>query len=102
MIRHVLQAAALVASATAAFVEPQQLVNGWSVAAPTAAGNVQFTIALVQQNLPEMYRTASEVSDPQHPKYTQYLTGKEIAELTAPTAEDVSAVVGWLNTNNVK
>ena len=89
-------------SASAAFVEPQQLTNGWSVTGRTAEPRVQFTVALVQQNIDALKGVASEVSDPTNARYTDYLTANEIAVLTAPSADDVAAVTNWLTSNNVK
>merc|ERR1712151_401762 len=54
-----------------------------------------------QSNLAELYKIASEVSDPQHPSYGQYLSNAKISELTAPSAADVAAVETWLSESNI-
>ena len=62
---------------------------------------VDFTISVKQTNLDVLRKTALDVSTPGHPSYGQYLTVKQIAELTAPKPEHMSTVVAWLKESGV-
>ena len=77
------------------------LVNGWTSSyngVLEATESVSFTVLVKEQNLDQLTKTALEVSDPESPKYTQYLTQLQIDQLTAPKASDVQTVRTWLAT----
>jgi len=52
--------------------------------------------SLVQQNLPELERIVSEVSNPKSSEYGQYLTPEELAGLIAPDQLRVAEFLAWL------
>ena len=58
---------------------------------------VSFTICLVQRNVPTLKRRALQASTPGHADYGKFLTASEIASLTSPPPEAISAVKAWLN-----
>lgn len=77
---------------------------GWYQAqheAVSADHEVTFSFAVKEQGLDEIKRVATEVSDPDSPKYGQYLTQAQIDEIVAPKTEDVQAVTSWLTSNGV-
>jgi tripeptidyl-peptidase-1 len=80
-----------------------ELPQGWQKLEQPVAGEhpVTLRLSLKQSNLDELYKIASEVSDPQHASYGKYLSNADISKLTAPSAADVAAVEGWLSESNV-
>lgn len=46
-----------------------------------------------------MLTYVKEITDPNSPKYGQYLTLKQVSELTSPYYEDIEAVDAWLLSN---
>ena len=54
-----------------------------------------------EQNAEQIRRIATAVSDPTSPEYTNYLTTAEVLAMTAPLAEDMGAVTGWLEASGV-
>jgi len=58
-------------------------------------------LSVKQQGLDEMRRIATEVSDPDHESYTNYLVQAQIDEITKPLASDMAAVTGWLQASGV-
>jgi tripeptidyl-peptidase-1 len=57
--------------------------------------------ALRQRNLDVLDRTFWAVSDPSNAKYGQHLTLEQIADMVAPTQQNIDAVIQWLNNNGV-
>jgi tripeptidyl-peptidase-1 len=58
--------------------------------------SVELTFALKQQNLEQLETVLLEVSDPMSAKYGHHLSRDEVNALVAPTVDDVSAVLNWL------
>lgn len=70
---------------------------GWRVVGtPSPHKAMDFYIALKQQNLPQLDTLFTEVSDPLHPRYGQYLTREQILALVAPPKAAVEAVLAAL------
>lgn len=65
--------------------------------APSAA--VAFTLSLRQRNIEILERTVLDVSDPDSPRYGQYLSTEELEELTRPAEHHYTAVTQWLADN---
>ena len=67
------------------------------------AANHEVTIsfAVNEQGMDEVKAIATAVSDPDSPKYGQFLTQAQLDEIVAPKAEDVEAVTSWLTENSV-
>lgn len=67
------------------------------------AANHEVTIsfAVNEQGMDEVKAIATAVSDPDSPKYGQFLTQAQLDEIVAPKAEDVAAVTSWLTENSV-
>jgi hypothetical protein len=64
---------------------------------PSAA--VAFTLSLRQRNIEILERTVLDVSDPDSPRYGQYLSTEELEELTRPAEHHYAAVTQWLENN---
>eukprot|EP00753_Platysulcus_tardus_P005849 PLAT13725.4.p1 GENE.PLAT13725.4~~PLAT13725.4.p1 ORF type:complete len:551 (-),score=292.13 PLAT13725.4:810-2462(-) len=62
---------------------------------------LRMTVAVKQQNVQLLEETLLAVSDPDSPRYGQHLTFEQVNELTAPTEENMLAVLGWLETAGV-
>jgi tripeptidyl-peptidase-1 len=62
---------------------------------------LSIRLSLQQSNLAEVYRIASEVSDPTHASYGQYLSSSDLRKLTVPSESHVTAVENWLSASNV-
>ena len=77
--------------------------DGWSISqTPVQADEtVSITLVVKEQNLNEINRIALAVSDPTSPTYGEFLTAAQVSDLTAPTAQDMDAVTGWLRSNGI-
>jgi len=58
--------------------------------------SVELTFALKQQNLEQLEKVLLEVSEPTSAKYGQHLSRDEVNALVAPSSDDVTAVLNWL------
>ncbi|KAF2132361.1 tripeptidyl-peptidase 1 precursor [Dothidotthia symphoricarpi CBS 119687] len=63
---------------------------------------IQLQIGLKQGRFDELDRHLHEVSDPDHPRYGQHLSGDEVDALVAPTSETYKLVHEWLAENGIK
>lgn len=85
-------------AATSSFLpEPSLADSPWtrgSMVASDTALTIRF--ALKEQNIDRVKQIATEVNDPAHPSYGQFLARAELAALTAPKPDDVRTVTGWL------
>mmetsp|Transcript_18496 Transcript_18496/g.50951 ORF Transcript_18496/g.50951 Transcript_18496/m.50951 type:complete len:573 (-) Transcript_18496:115-1833(-) len=63
---------------------------------------IELTFAVKQQRLDELERTLLDVSDPDSPRYGQYLSRCEVDALTAPRTEDVELIMRWLQEAGVE
>lgn len=63
----------------------------------SADASVTFTIAVQQRNMDVLKARVLDVSDPDSPRYGQWMSAQEVAELTRPADEDVAAVTAWLD-----
>ena len=71
--------------------------SSWSLVSPAPlSSHVTLFLALPQRNLDQLELILSEVSDPTHPSYQQWMTKADIDVLIAPPASTVSAVTSWL------
>lgn len=61
-----------------------------------AATPLTFTLVVREQGGGTVERIARRVSDPGSENYGQYLSQRRLDELTAPLADDLAAVSGWL------
>ena len=102
---NLLLAAAFSALSTATFVTipVPKYPCGWTTKGYVKAGTlVNFTVSVKQQNANRIEKTARAVSDPDSPRYGQYLSRKDIVAITAPKASDMEAVTSWLSSYNVE
>jgi tripeptidyl-peptidase I len=78
---------------------PAYALTGWAQDAATVEADtaIELTLVLNGQRHSELRRAAREVSDPASPRYGQYLSQREVDELTAPRPEHVAAVHAWLS-----
>lgn len=63
---------------------------------------IKLTFALKQQNLDKLDSIFWEVSNPQSPAYSQYLSRDEVDALVAPDPSDVRRLETWLVENGVE
>ena len=77
--------------------------KGWTATARAAPSTMlQLTVALKQTNVEMLTATLYSVSDPDSPKYGEFLTRDEVHALTAPSAVTKSAVRAWLGSAAVE
>jgi len=62
---------------------------------------IEYIIALKQQNLDKLEETFWDVSDPDSVNYRNFMTISEIIDVVKPPKEDVKRVIEWLRTNGV-
>ena len=64
---------------------------------------VSFVLSLKESDasIAAIKKTALEVSDPDSPKYGQFLTAADIVSLTTPDKEDLNIVTSWLESSGV-
>ncbi|KAF2652391.1 tripeptidyl-peptidase 1 precursor [Lophiostoma macrostomum CBS 122681] len=63
---------------------------------------IQLQIGLKQSNWDELERHLNEVSDPDHVRYGQHLSGSEVDALVQPTDETSDLVHEWLQENGIE
>jgi hypothetical protein len=92
------------ALATAAIHPEHAYTNGWvkDEAHASAFHPLTITFAVKEQNIEEVKRIALEVSNPQSPKYGQYISQAKLDALIAPKSSDMTAVVSWLNAHSME
>eukprot|EP00656_Telonema_subtile_P001600 TRINITY_DN106_c0_g1_i1.p1 TRINITY_DN106_c0_g1~~TRINITY_DN106_c0_g1_i1.p1 ORF type:complete len:553 (+),score=137.57 TRINITY_DN106_c0_g1_i1:146-1804(+) len=82
------------------------LPSGWTQSEVLELSNTPITVSLaLHENyaaLAELKAYALEISNPQSPKYGEYLSKTEIAQLVGPSADCVSTVSQWLTEADVK
>mmetsp|Transcript_7266 Transcript_7266/g.7976 ORF Transcript_7266/g.7976 Transcript_7266/m.7976 type:complete len:554 (+) Transcript_7266:29-1690(+) len=87
------------------FVEtssPRYLDDGWTYSARGDLSQKRsFTMALQRQNTDKFEKLFWEVSNPQSPKYAQYLTIDEITAIIAPKQSTLTAVDAFLSENGI-
>jgi len=99
VIRSVLLLAFAARPSTALLVPEPQLCCGWSSSTAlvdTPPSTVRFAVQAQERGAEEMKRIALDVSDPDSPRYGQYLQQDLIDRLTAPDAADTAAIRQWL------
>lgn len=70
---------------------------GWTKQERSHGGKtIQLQIGLKQGRFDELDRHLQEVSDPDHKRYGQHLTGEEVDKLVAPSQETHNLVHDWL------
>ncbi|KAF8914260.1 subtilisin-like protein [Gymnopilus junonius] len=57
---------------------------------------ISLRIGLPQHNFPLLEQHLYEVSDPEHPRYGEYLSKEEVEALAAPRPESLNALDKWL------
>lgn len=76
---------------------PREYFGDWKTVQRAAPHEtVQFTVVVKEQNMDVVTEAARQVSDPDHPKYGQFFTTKQMEMLTMPAKNDFSTVFGWL------
>ncbi|KAF2823179.1 tripeptidyl-peptidase 1 precursor [Ophiobolus disseminans] len=76
--------------------------KGWSKLQRSHGGmTVQLQIGLKQGHFDELDRHLHEVSDPDHERYGQHLSGEEVDNLVAPTSETHNLVHDWLRESGI-
>nr|POE75449.1 tripeptidyl-peptidase sed2 [Quercus suber] len=82
--------------------ESHPVPRGWSaVSRPHDAQMINLQIGLKQSNEDVLDKHLSEVSDPSHHRYGQYLSAEEIHELVKPADEAIEMVHAWLREHDV-
>ena len=94
---------AAAASAELVTFSAPRVTNGWA-ASPIEddTAHVTFTLVVKEQGEKEIKEIAKAVSDPKSAKYGQFLTQRQVDKITAPKAEDMAAVVDWLEANDIE
>ncbi|KAF2675078.1 tripeptidyl-peptidase 1 precursor [Microthyrium microscopicum] len=82
--------------ATSAYTirERHTLPRGWK-------SHLQLQIGVKQSRFDELERHLYEVSDPEHARYGQHLSSKEVTELIKPTKESLDLVYAWLKQSGI-
>ena len=62
---------------------------------------IELSFALKQENLDKLEKLFLEVSDPDSPKYGEYLTTSQITDIVAPLSESIAKIEYWLKTHGV-
>ncbi|KAI1077884.1 tripeptidyl-peptidase 1 precursor [Whalleya microplaca] len=62
---------------------------------------INLQIGVKQSNFAELERHLYEVSDPDHERYGQHLSGDDVKELVKPTNETLDLVHEWLGDNGI-
>lgn len=75
--------------------------HGWSSLEAPCKGRIHFTVFLKQRNLDVLDATFKAVSDPDSPRYGQFLTKQEVDQLVGASRIAISAVSSWLISNGV-
>ena len=63
---------------------------------------LHFTLALKQNNINELRRKLSEISNPKHPDYRQHLRSRDILSLVAPSQEVRQEILTWLTQGGIR
>jgi len=61
-----------------------------------ASHPIRLSIGLKQSRFDELERQLYEISDPDSPRYGQYMTSAEVNDLVKPTNDTLAQVHGWL------
>jgi len=104
MLKLAIFAMLAVASAQRVAVEDEVLArpDGWrQVSSSNAGGKIQLTFAVKQQNLDELERVATAVSDPRNPSYGKHMSIEAIQALLAPMPQAVKALNDFLAEHGV-
>lgn len=100
----ILALALAVAAAPSPYAVKESIVlpRGWTREQAAPADHViDLRIALPQPNFDVLERHLYEISDPEHPRYSQHLSKEEVEELVAPHPDSLSAVEEWLAENGI-
>ncbi|KAH9855352.1 peptidase S8/S53 domain-containing protein [Lenzites betulinus] len=65
------------------------------------SGLLNFTLALVSQNISGLHATLLDVSDPASANYGKHLSKSEVAQFVAPKLESTQAVTSWLKSHGI-
>jgi tripeptidyl-peptidase-1 len=94
-----------VVAASRTHLAPEELCCGWTPStAALAYDNSQktsFILTVKEQHGEKLRDIIAQVSDPTSSSYGQYLTRKEVLDLTAPTKKDLHKVTDWLDANGI-
>ncbi|KAK7018221.1 family S53 protease-like protein [Favolaschia claudopus] len=66
-----------------------------------ADDQLKLRIALKSTDIVGLEKELMAVSDPSSTRYGQHLTPEQVAEYVKPTADTLSAVTSWLDSNNI-
>ena len=92
----------LVTATAAPTVLHTRVPSGWRVAAPAPLEQPhRVTIALHQRNVDQLQRRLSQLSDPTHAVYGQWMSKAEVDDLIAPPASVVSTVTAWVQSAGI-
>ena len=62
---------------------------------------IDFTIALNQNNMDILKNKLLDISDPYSENYGKFMSNNEIMDIIKPSFEDTHSVINWLNYNNI-
>ncbi|KAI1324359.1 tripeptidyl-peptidase 1 precursor [Xylariaceae sp. FL0255] len=91
-----------VARSAYALKDSHPVPRRWTKVARAPADHIMhLQIGLKQSNFAELERHLYEVSDPDHSRYGQHLSGDEVNDLVKPTEETHGLVHEWLGENGI-
>ncbi|XP_053791774.1 tripeptidyl-peptidase 1 [Vidua chalybeata] len=83
--------------------QPFRVPPGWAHAGRVDPGHpVQLTFALRQRGTARLTRLVEAVSDPQSPRYGQYLSLEQVRDLVQPSPATLMTVLKWLQGHGVE
>lgn len=99
----VLGANALPSGSSYAVKERHTVPRAWTAVGPAdKSESINLRIGIKQRNEGLVERHLIEVSDPEHERYGQHLSAKEIADIVRPEEESVRLVHQWLQEHGVE
>ena len=78
---------------------------GWGIGSTSVQNDcpnqIEFTIALKQNNVNMLTNLLNKVSNPDSPAYGNYLSQQSIQDIVSPNDNEVSRVTDWLEFHNM-
>ena len=81
--------------------KPVEIARWRKLGEPAPTDPKRLVLALKQKNVKLLTQVALNVSTPSHPAYGQHMTADDVAELVAPPAGALDAVLAWLEDTGV-
>lgn len=75
--------------------------TGYTALSTTGSSTTTFTIALALNNVDQLEPKLISLSTPGSPEYGQWLDAEDVLVLFGPTADAVSSVTNWLQSNGI-